>query len=237
MAFPQKWLEEPPQIPDSKPDPAIKQFASYLRGLVLEGSAPIPLIAWLFGYEQKFTPADQRTVQIAEMMENAQTAPAQAQAALPAPIQNEVAGVLKEVRGVLGEIASAVKALGAVQNEALSKIDLAYASSLDKLNEGVEKLVGGFTDLTNDHRSFLGVIFPHVSQMYSTTNESMAAYRQSLVDTANAEKIRATAETANSIESEAGKSVLQLLTKAAEKKFLGEDEPPKPEPPKTEPTK
>lgn len=246
MSYPNSWLTEPPEIPEegSLPNNQMRQYASFLRKLAKEGSATDLQIEYLYAYEQRFTPEHLRTVWIVpgeQPPEAAAPAPAAAPTTpaqqLPDNIAREVAGVLKEIAASVKELRTGfndgIKQVAAFSENALGKMDTNYAGALDKLSEGIDKLSGAqqnlttaYGQLTEDHRSFLGVIFPHVSQMYTTTNESMAAYRQSLVDTANAEKIRATAEAANSIESEAGRSVLGLLTKAAERKFLGDDAAP-----------
>ncbi len=221
MAFPQKWLTEPVEVPLSGDDitPQIQQFASALRKLALEGTITPNLAQWLYDYEQRYTPIDKR------IMEKQPDA-APAQKPLPEGIAAGVAEVLKEMAAGLKELNAGIKNMGAAFNDGLKNMDLSYANAADKLNEGIEKITAGYSQLTDDHRSFLGLLFPHTSAMYQTANESMVAFRRGLVAEANAAKTVSASE-AGGLDAEAGRAVMGLLTKAAEKKFLGDEEPKK----------
>jgi len=235
MSFPQSWLNEPPEIPqeNSLPNNQMRQFASTLRKLVREGSVTEIQTEWLFAYEERFTPEHMRVVFVpvtpdAPAPQDPATPPVQ----LPESIAREVAGVLKEIAASVRELRTGfnegIKQVASFSEKTLEKMDTNYAGALDKLNDGIEKLntgqkqlSEGYGQLTDDHRSFLGLIFPHVSDMYRTTNESMGAYRQGLLDTSRAEvkaaQAQAGAET--SLDGEVAKALGGLLTDAAREKL------------------
>lgn len=227
MAFPTRWLEAPPDFDVDKnlSKNQLSQFAGYVRDMAIEGSASQILLGWLYKYEQKFTPPAQRIMEPPQ--EELFDPPKNA-----SNINQGVAEILREVKGVLGEIGTAVKNLSGMSSGALEKIDLAYAGSLDKLTEGIdklssgqEKLSGAYAQLTDDHRSFLGLIFPHVSDMYRTTNESIAAYRQGLIAQSAAEVKAATAAAGGGasgdggMDAEVGKALAEMLADAARAKM------------------
>lgn len=228
MAFPQKWLENPPGLEPATASQKnqLSQFAGYVRNLAIEGTAPQVLLAWLYQYEQVYTPPEKRIMQEQKAPDSEPMfEPQQA-----ATINQGAIEIMREVKGVLAEISNALKNLSSMAINVLEKVDLAYAGSLDKLTDGMdklttgqEKLTGGYAQLTEDHRSFLGLIFPHVSDMYRTTNESIAAYRQGLIAQTQAEVKAATAAATGSeqagLDAEISKALGGLITDAARAKM------------------
>lgn len=237
MSFPQGWLNEPPEIPEenSLPNNQMRQFASTLRKLAREGSITETQTEWLFAYEERFTPEHLRAVFVPVAVAQDPTPapePAGPPVQLPESIAKEVAGVLKEIAASVRELRTGfndgIKQVATFSANTLEKMDTNYAGALDKLNDGIEKLNTGYAQLSNgygqltdDHRSFLGHLFPHISQMYQTTNESMAAYRQGLLDTSRAEVKAAQAQVGadTSLDAEVSKALGSLLTDAARAKL------------------
>ena len=242
MSVPNEWFNEPPELPTppTMPSGQQRQFASVLRKMALEGTITDILIDWLYQYEQAFTPPNRRLI-----TQNG---------GLPEPegkkggdsetersFLTEATGLLKELGAGLKELNAGVKNLGAAFNEGLKNMDVSYSNAQDKMNDGIEKLGTAWDKLTerygnlaDDHRSFLGIMFPHSENMYRTANESMVAYRTGILAEAKAKATEAANAAGTSLDAEAGRSIVGLLTKAAEKKFLGEASE---EAPKTLPTK
>lgn len=233
MSFPQSWLNDPPEIPEegSLPNNQMRQYASTLRRLVKEGSATEVQIEYLFAYEQRFTPEHLRTVFLdvsPTPTPDAASAAAGAAATPAESVVREFTAFMKEMSSSLRELRmgynEGMRQVASFSEKTLEKMDTNYAGALDKLNEGIEKLNAGqtqlnagYAQLTDDHRSLLGHLFPHVSQMYTVANESMAVYRQGLIDTSKAEvrAAQATASTENGLDAEVSKALGGLLTDAA----------------------
>jgi len=233
MSFPQGWLNEPPEIPaeNAVPTNQMRQYASTLRKLVRERSATELQMEYLFAYEQRFTPEHLRVVFV-DATPTPPADPAAPPVQLPESIAREVAGVLKEIAASVKELRTGfnegIKQVATFSEKTLEKMDTNYAGALDKLNDGIEKLntgqkqlSEGYGQLTDDHRSFLGLIFPHIGQLYTVSNESMAVYRQGLIDTSRAEVKAAQAQASGdtSLDQEVSKSLAGLLTDAAREKL------------------
>lgn len=223
MGFNQKWLEMPPELPEAGtvPNTNLRQFASYLRVLFHDGTIPEAHEAWLVGYEERFTRPEARVTTPLPLPEP----PAQPDP-LPAPVSAELAGALKE-------IANSIKELRTGYAATLEKIDTAYAQSLDKLNEGNERVYGGFEQLVADHRSLHGIVFTHMEGMHKNANESMSAYRTGVLAEAKASSVISAAAQSGSgdpLSDEAGRAVMNLLVDGVKSK-MGLGVPPPAAPP------
>lgn len=233
MGYPKDWKENPPEVPPrgEKVSSQLSQFAAELRKQSQFGTLQQRFADWLYDFEEFHPPAGGPTFKARHETTTTTTTTDKKELVVqpPAPVSDAAQLVYQEGRRIdrlLESVTEGLRELRIGFATTIEKVDAAYATSIEKLSQGVEKLNEGYSELrlgyaqqNADYRSFLGVIFPHVETLHKTANDSMEAYRKATIREAEASSAISSAAQASGGSSEAEKAIIGLLSEAAKEKL------------------
>jgi len=235
MAFPLSWEENPPEIPPKgqAASASLRQFAGWLRDKFERGVLEERYFDWLYDYESAH-PAPGGVTSFLKMSEEKTKRTIEAvQKSKPLP----EAAALAAAEGnradyLMNSMGDAIRELRQGFSTAIKELANGYQNTLSELRVGFGELRQGYSQLNSDHRSLLGLIFPHTEAQHKIANESMVTYREALTMEAKANVALMTQKVGvNAMEQQAEAMVLSLVSDTMRAKM---GLPQKSEPPKEE---